>query len=144
MAALVAVVEPPAFVAVTTTRAVAPTSELERRYDGPLAPEIETQAPPPLSQSCHPYANDVGLPDHEPVVAERLLAACATPEIVGTVRFAGFGAGGAWVVEVSTRPLSGASVTLLTADPSGRMYVLPRAKVCEALGLGFTSTVPPL
>jgi hypothetical protein len=46
----VAVPDPPAFVAVTTTSIVSPTSEAVNAYDEPVAPEISAQ---PLEHRCH-------------------------------------------------------------------------------------------
>jgi hypothetical protein len=52
-AALVAVADPAAFVAVTTARSVCPTSVLTSARLDPVAPAIVLQDPPPLSQRRH-------------------------------------------------------------------------------------------
>ncbi len=52
-AADVAGVEPPAFVAVTTTRIVCPTSPEPSLYVEDVAPLAFTQLEPELLQSCH-------------------------------------------------------------------------------------------
>jgi hypothetical protein len=69
-AALVAVPEPPAFDAVTTTRNVLPTSVDVNTIDDPVAPAIAKHEPPPESHRRHWYAYDVGLFDHKPVHAD--------------------------------------------------------------------------
>jgi hypothetical protein len=48
-----AVVDPPAFVAVTATRSVNPTSPLATAYDAAVAPLRFEQAAPALSQRRH-------------------------------------------------------------------------------------------
>jgi len=53
VAALVAVVEPPPFDAVTATRSVRPTSVLPSRYVAEAAPAIAVHAPPAESQRRH-------------------------------------------------------------------------------------------
>jgi hypothetical protein len=63
-----AVVEPPAFVAVTTCLSVAPASPLESVYVGAVAPTIGTQLP--FVQRSQARVYDVGWPDHVPTVAE--------------------------------------------------------------------------
>ena len=49
----VADLEPPAFVAVTTTRTVRPTSPSPSRYVFPVAPVMFAHALPAVSQSCY-------------------------------------------------------------------------------------------
>jgi hypothetical protein len=51
-----AVVDPPAFVALTATRSVNPTSPLATAYDAAVAPLMLAHAPPALSQRRHWYA----------------------------------------------------------------------------------------
>jgi len=62
----VAGVEPPAFVAVTFTRIVDPTSAAWSVYVELVAPPMSPQFAPAESQRCHWYAKLVGLPDHVP------------------------------------------------------------------------------
>ena len=62
-------VEPPAFVATTRMRIVAPTSAGVRSYVTPVSPAMSTQAEPVLSQRRHWRAYVmVGVPVHAPTV----------------------------------------------------------------------------
>jgi hypothetical protein len=88
-AVLVAVPEPPAFDAVTTTRNVLPTSVDVKANEDPVAPAISRHEPPPESQRRHWYAYDVGLFDHEPVDADSVWPSCGVPLMVGRDVFAG-------------------------------------------------------
>jgi hypothetical protein len=63
-----AAADPPALVAVTTERILKPTSLACTTYELEPAPPISEHTPPVLSQSSHPYENDVGLPDQDPDV----------------------------------------------------------------------------
>src|SRR5262249_61598079 len=56
VAADVAVVEPPEFVAVTATRRVDPWSAATTLYDAAVAPAMSAQPAPPESQRRHWYA----------------------------------------------------------------------------------------
>jgi hypothetical protein len=104
-AALVAVPEPPAFDAVTTTRNVLPTSVEVNASDDPVAPATSAHEPPPESQRRHWYAYDVGLFDHEPVDADSVWPCCAVPLMVGRNVFTG-----------ATTEDVGAEAAAITAD----------------------------
>jgi hypothetical protein len=77
-------VDPPAFVAVTVDRIVWPTSPATNVYVVAVAPVIAVQFAPALSQSCHLYAYEVGLPVHVPLLVVNLLPCCAVPPTAGS------------------------------------------------------------
>ena len=77
--------EPSAFLAVTRTRSVCPTSALRKSYRRRSAPLIPAQLPPFLSQRWYWYEYDVGLPVQSPWSAVRVDPSCAVPLIVGGV-----------------------------------------------------------
>ena len=86
----VAVLEPVACVAVTTTLSVRPTSADVKRYVCAVAPTMLEQPPPFWSQRCHWYANVIGpVPDHEPGLAVSVSPSRGVPEIVGGDVFEG-------------------------------------------------------
>jgi hypothetical protein len=47
------------------------------------------QLPPELSQSCHAYVNEVGLPFHDPFDVDNVLPWDAEPETTGSAEFDG-------------------------------------------------------
>src|SRR5437867_4295827 len=75
---------PDAFVAVTATRTVCPTSPAASTYVCPVPDEASGwQVAPELSQRCHWYAYEVGEPDQVPVVADKVCPCPARPDTVG-------------------------------------------------------------
>jgi hypothetical protein len=89
VAAELAGVDPPALAAVTTERMVLPTSLAWSVYVLEVAPEILMQLPPPLLQSCHWYAYDVGLPLQLPLLVLRVWPWTVWPVTPGGAELAG-------------------------------------------------------
>jgi hypothetical protein len=85
-------VEPPTFVAVTTTRTVSSTSPSPSVYVDLVAPG--TPAHPLLAQSCHWYVKLVGLFPQVPRDAVSVLPSMALPLIVGSETLTGDCGGG--------------------------------------------------
>jgi hypothetical protein len=83
--------DPPAFVAVTTTRIVSPTSSARSGNVPAVAHQTTTQLPPPWSHRAHSYAYELGSPIHSPVETARLPPSTAAPETTGGETFAGDG-----------------------------------------------------
>src|SRR5262245_45482784 len=95
-----AVAAPSPFEAVTRTRSRAPASAAATTYAEVVAPPMAAQSepsglPPDDGQRTHWYANDVGLPFHEPCVARSVDPIAARPEIAGSAVFAGLACGAA-------------------------------------------------
>jgi hypothetical protein len=78
---------PAAFVAVTATRNVDPTSAAETTRLEPLP--LAAQFEPAASQRRHSYPYEVGLPVQPPVLADSVCPSTADPEITGNAVFAG-------------------------------------------------------
>src|SRR5262245_15694228 len=73
-----------AFVAVTRTRSVLPTSACLATYVFAVAPAIDEQLPPAELQLRHWYVNEIGcVPDHVPGSAVCVAPATGEPEMVG-------------------------------------------------------------
>jgi hypothetical protein len=88
VAADVAVLDPPSFVAVTTTRSAEPTSAEVRPYVKAVAPAMSTQLEPVESQRRHCAAYEIGAdPVQEPVVAVMDLPSSSVPDTVGGAVF---------------------------------------------------------
>src|SRR4051794_41405429 len=84
---------PPAFVAVTTTRTVLPTSTGTRSYVAAVAPVMSAQLAPAASQRCHWCAKEIaGVPVHVPSPAVSVCVSVVVPVTDGAAVFAG-GAG---------------------------------------------------
>src|SRR5690242_17035068 len=81
---------PPAFDAVTASRNGEPASARPTVYNEAVAPVMDAHVVPVTSQRFHRYANEMGaVPTHAPEVPVSVVPADATPEIVGSVWFAG-------------------------------------------------------
>ena len=86
---------PAPFVAVRRARSRKPTSPFGTLYVELVAPPIDAQLAPLVSQRRHWYENVIGVsPDHDPDVAESVLPAAAVPETAGNAVFCG---GVAWL-----------------------------------------------
>jgi hypothetical protein len=85
-------VEPPTFVAVTTTRTESSTSLSPSVYVDLVAPGMPEH--PLLAQSCHWYVKLVGLFPQVPREAVSVLPSMAVPLIVGSETLTGGGGGG--------------------------------------------------
>lgn len=83
VAAEVALALPAAFVAVTLTRIVDPTSALVKMYFGAVAPEMTLQALPLVLHRCHSRAKLVGLRVQPPTVEVKVCPCTVVPVIVG-------------------------------------------------------------
>src|SRR5438477_99997 len=79
----VAVALPLSFFAVTTTRSRKPRSDRRTPYEVPVAPAMLVQTTASTLQSCHWYANEVGLPLHVPLEAVSVCPTVSVPLIVG-------------------------------------------------------------
>jgi hypothetical protein len=132
----VAADEPPAFVAVTTTRTVPATSDAFSRYVGLVAPAISTQVLPPPSQSRHRYPNELGLPVQSPTDAVSVCPSRGVPEIAGSATFAG--AATAAVTTVVGCELAAAEPPALVAVTTTRR-VLPTSEACNT----YVASVAP-
>ena len=84
-AGVVAVCEPPAPVAVTTSDTVVPMSPGVSVYVASVAPVIAAHVTPVTSQRRHWYANDVGDPVHVPTEDESCWPAVVVPAMLGAV-----------------------------------------------------------
>src|ERR1700730_15746945 len=85
-----AVVEPPAFVAVSCTSSLCPTSPAVGTYSWPVAPSA-TQFLPSASHCSHWSLKLVGSYFHLPGTSVRVLPCWAVPVIVGEVSITGAG-----------------------------------------------------
>jgi hypothetical protein len=134
----VAVGDPAEFDAVTATRIVAPTSAITSVYVCPLAPAIDVQLPPPVSQRSHWYAYAIGaVPVQLPVDALSTCPCCAFPEIVGSAVFTGGAAATTAVAAdtaVSERSFEAVTVTRTVAPTAvdTKEYVCPVAPAISA------------
>jgi hypothetical protein len=85
-----ALVLPPGFLAVTTTRSRRPLSAAASLRALAVAPAILAQRPPAGLQRCHWYLKvGAGLLDQRPLLALRVLPLLGVPEIVGFETFLG-------------------------------------------------------
>ena len=132
--ALVTGVAPPAFDAVTVTLTSFPTSDAFNVYVLAVAPEIAAQLFPELLQSCHAYANVVGLLLQVPLLAVSVTPCCA---VIGLIPGAPVtvGAAGstvlvmllvAWFAPPAFDPVTITSIVLPTSVDS-TVYVLAEA-----------------
>ena len=127
-----ATAEPPAFVAVTTWRTVAPTSAVTSEYVAPLAPGIAAQAPAMQRSQLRAYVIGV-VPDQVPTVALRVWPTLVVPDTVGVAVLAGgMGGGGGdctrfatmTVITVSAvSPFGWLATTRNLCVPSPRLFV---------------------
>src|SRR5579864_248658 len=90
VSAVLAVLDPVAFFAVTCTRRVWATSAEVGTYVVPVAPEMAAQPPPVPTHRSHWYEKlGAGVPLHEPGLTVSVAPSCGVPEIVGGAVFFG-------------------------------------------------------
>src|SRR4051812_31587478 len=123
-------VEPPASVAVTTTRTLKPTSAASSTYCASTAPAMSTQVPPSPVHRCHCRVNSAR-PLHVPSSALRSSPAVGVPVTTGEPSaVGGVGAGSAG---------AGAVVAVTTSDAVEAASPAP----VESLAVTTTRTVEP-
>ena len=129
----VALVVPPAFVALTGAPRCPDVVGVEG-VGAPSAPESAEHAEPDPSQRCHAYAYDVGEPLQVPVVALSTRPSCAVPDTTGADTLTGAAAG--ITVAVATEdaladpPAFDAVTKTRTVEPTSVLvstYVVPVA-----------------
>src|SRR5262245_36078959 len=86
---LVAIVAPCAFVAVSSSRIVDPTSAACTTYVVPVAPPMSEHDAPDALQRRHFLVTDVGAPFHDPATAVGVAPSTGVPVIRGSCVFAG-------------------------------------------------------
>jgi hypothetical protein len=144
VAAEIAVSFPRELEAVTRKRIVAPTSAEVSVYVLFVAPPIDEQAPPVLSQRCHAYSYFDGLFVHVPFVPVSVAFSCGVPEIVGGAVFAGLPAATTTAVAADWEVFEPSELLAVTRNRSVWPSSAAVSWYCDPVAPSIVPQLPPL